>query len=123
MTRKRKTVIFIMAAIMLLVGSTAYAGCFINGNELMKLSDEQSKGVKSGGFFNAQSAVRAGEFAGYCMGVVDATIDQYDIPSGVGQVQIESIISRYLKAHPEEWHLCGADLVIKAIKQAYPKRK
>lgn len=127
MTMKRKTVIFIMAAIILMVASTAYAEgntrrCFVFGNDLMKWYRGYDR------FFNLGSkelndAMDAMHFAGYYEAVVDLVINTYDLPRDVTLRQYQAIIVNYLKEHPEQWNFCASGLIIKAIKQAYPKAK
>ena len=104
MNRKRKAVIFVTVAIMLLGASPAYAGDCGSDNITVVV-------------------MNASRFSGFCIGVIDTVFSEYVIPPKTTVKQVETIVFRYLEAHPEEWHLCGATLVIKAIAEKYPKRK
>ncbi len=36
--------------------------------------------------------------------------------------QMCAIVTKYLKIHPEKWNQCASELVIEALKEAFPKR-
>jgi hypothetical protein len=75
---------------------------------------------------------RAGQFQLYVNGVVDgvyymswrwAGFLPFDIPSGVTNGQIYSIVAKYLREHPEQLHRRKEDLVIEALVEAFPRKK
>ena len=96
----------------------------MDGNSLMKWYESYDR-LFLHGIDNITDAdsIYAAKFMGYYTGVIDATAHLYGFPHRTPLRQLEAITIKYLKAHPEEWNLCGSDLVIKAIKQAYPKKK
>jgi len=60
---------------------------------------------------------------GYVKGVVDSFNDiAFKIPSGVTTGQLCSVVGKYIDDHPSEWNQEAADLVIKALKKAFPKK-
>jgi hypothetical protein len=125
MTRERKTVISIMVAVMLLVASPAYTeACFVDGLMLMEwYKAGQRLEQQIGGIGDVMDDSK---FKGYIIGVIDAADEDfyhYDIPHGTMIGQIYAIVIKYLKANPKQWRLCGSELVILAMMQAYPKRK
>jgi Rap1a immunity proteins len=61
-------------------------------------------------------------FGSYILGVYDATESQYSIPHGANKGQIIAVVSKYLKAHPEQRGDPAASLVMKALGEAFPKK-
>jgi hypothetical protein len=62
------------------------------------------------------------EHSAYILGVYDTSSVLYNIPGGVNAAQIIAVVSKYLKNHPEEWNKPAAELVVKALKEAFPKK-
>ena len=139
MTRKRKTVIFIMVASMLLIGSTAVYGgsywgylsdclrnmnCYVKGVNLVKWTTAHNKYLtQAREDMTGEDMSNLAMCMGYCEGVIDATRYLYDIPDEATLNQLVAIVNKYVKGHPEEWDCCASDLVVQAIRQAYPKKK
>jgi hypothetical protein len=69
----------------------------------------------------------AGIFMGYVMGVSDAMDKDTEYllasPGKMTVGQVCSIVGKYLDNHPEEWHLSGAEIVRKALRDAFLKNK
>ena len=70
---------------------------------------------------------------GLARGVVMGAVDAYDamifsynqtshmcLNEGVDYTQLDQIVGKWLKEHPEDLHLSGADLAIDAIIEAFP---
>lgn len=95
------------------------AGYFYDGNDLVKAMREYEK---------AESKERDTDFStawlyrGYVIGVHDATSFMYGSRVNVGELQICAIVTKYLKAHPEKWNEPACDLIISALREAFPKK-
>jgi hypothetical protein len=64
-----------------------------------------------------------GQYAGYVMGVYDATESDYTLPSSGATVkQLCYIVSNFLEKHPERWSEPAARLVSQALRESFPKR-
>lgn len=60
-------------------------------------------------------------FMGYTIGIVDALDNKhFCIPQNSIQGQLNSIIVKYIEAHPDLWHHAAIDLVIWPLKEAFP---
>ena len=62
-------------------------------------------------------------YRSYVIGVCDATDFMYDIPSEIVVGQICAIVLKFLNEHPERWSEPARDLIIEALKQAFPKKR
>jgi len=60
---------------------------------------------------------------GYIAGVVDSNYGRHEletcIPKGATIGQLTSVVDRYLRAHPESWHLTGESIARFAIQEAF----
>lgn len=101
------TAIFIAAN-----ASVAFAG-FTDGNELHRWLQEDEK--QNGSHFEA------GLFKGYVGGVVD-TGDGilFCTTSKVTRGQNSAVVAKYIKNNPEKWNQPAQNLVIEAMKAAFP---
>jgi hypothetical protein len=64
-----------------------------------------------------------GFFVGFVLGVYDAhEAELADHGALITRKQVCTIVSAYLKKHPEQWHQSGHDIVLRALKEAFPKR-
>jgi hypothetical protein len=89
---------------------------FTSGNELHEwLSQSQDKN---------ESRYHTGLFRGYVSGVVDTGNDVlFCTPDGVTRGQYTAVVAKYIKEHPEQWNQPASELVISAMKQAFPCKK
>jgi len=94
-----------------LIVPSAHAA-FYSGNDLVKLMRMYEK---------TSPSAEAGMFLGFVGGVYDATRHMYGDKDNVILGQIRAVVTNYLKAHPERWNEPAADLVIDALKEAFPK--
>jgi hypothetical protein len=67
---------------------------------------------------------QASQFIGYVTGVMDVI---YVLNSGVICLsanvtvgQLTAIVKKYVREHPEEWHLVASSLVFKALVEQFP---
>jgi hypothetical protein len=93
--------------------------CYHNGNQILEGMREHDKLMAGDQTINYQKATY---FMGYVSGVNDATSYLYGYISEVTVNQICSIVTIYLKKHPEKLNQCASILVIEALKEAFPKK-
>jgi hypothetical protein len=67
--------------------------------------------------------IKVREYSGYIAGVYDATDWQYDTPDQVTVGQVVAVVSKFLKENHERWSEPAADLVMDALKNAFPLKE
>jgi hypothetical protein len=115
---KRFTLAIVLATLVLCLPLDSHAE-FYDGNQLVDMMREWEKGV------NKMPNVEWGQadtFAGYVVGVWDATANDYNRQGDITVGQICSIVAKYLKDNPEKWSLSAVRLVKEALRKAFPKR-
>ena len=91
-------------------GQLAYADYF-DGNDLIKLMDSRE--------VEAVSVYR-----GYVAGVQDSFNGVYFcMPPNVRLSQTCEIVTQYVKMYPTKWHEAAKNLIIEALKNAFPCKK
>jgi hypothetical protein len=127
----KKMIVLLIAVMFALVVFNYNARCqysqFMSGSQLMEdwqlyqsYQNMKSKGETSK--IDTRTMVVAAHFIGYVTGVADARSSILHVPDGVTSAQLCSIVGQYLEAHPNEWHENGADLIVKAIRNAFQKK-
>jgi hypothetical protein len=101
----------------LLLTHSAWAGFFYDGNKLVEAMRQYEKAEMKD---RDADYSRAWEYRGYVVGVHDATDLMHGSQEHVTALQICAIVANYLKAHPEKWNEPASDLVVEALKQAFP---
>jgi hypothetical protein len=91
---------------------------FLTGNNLVSAMREYDK--EQANVANA-NGLQAAEYMAYVIGVFDATTSSYNLPAQATTGQVIAVVSKYLKDHPEDWSKSAADLVMKALREAFPK--
>jgi hypothetical protein len=96
------------------------------------LYDRCQKGDADG----IDSLTSFGQCLGYVLGVYDSApiLDaaaekrQWDggwtacVPEGVEAGQLTAVVKKWLRAHPEKWHVHASGLVARAFEDAFPCR-
>lgn len=122
MTKARCISLLLMFMLLVLTHSQALAQVFYSGNHLIPLMQEDDKSMA-----NADGSgvdfVKVREYSAYILGVCDATVRLYSLPTNATKGQIIAVVSQYLKNHPEKWSDPAADLVVRALKEAFPLKK
>jgi len=81
----------------------------------------------SGNQLYEQCRVRSAFCYGYVEGISDGTyrLPNYELcfPEGVTAKQLVDVVTRYLAAHPETWHIEAGPLVAVALHEAFPCRQ
>ena len=105
----------IIIFVILLLSVAVNASCEITGNELSEAVNAYNNPQKN-------LTYQAGHFVGFVHGIADETCgSQWCAPNTtVTYGQILGIVSKYFKNHPELWHMPAHDLVINALKEAFP---
>ncbi len=93
---------------------------FKTGNELVTTWREYAK-ASAGNPYNDNDE---GFYTGYVAGVCDANMHvNIIIPEGATIGQACDVVGRWLETHPEELNKPAKQLVIKALKEAFPMPK
>lgn len=119
-TRKSILALVILLVLVFMQGQ-AEGGGFWSGNDLverMREWDKEEAGVKG------VSYADAGIYVGYVAGVFDALGGiMWKSQDNVTIGQTCSIVSKYLKNHPEMWNKPAVNLIVDALKEAFPLPK
>jgi hypothetical protein len=90
-----------------------------DGYDLKKLGDAYDR--SESGRTEDEDDFDIGRFVGYVVGISDAYGGVlFCIPEGVKVGQLASIVTTYLKNHPEKWNQSASELVIDALATAFP---
>jgi hypothetical protein len=120
MAKARCISLLFMFMLLAFTHSQALAG-FYSGNDLVPLMREADKAEAN---MSGADLAKAFEYGAYVIGVHDATeYFLHGTPADATKGQIIAVVSKYLKNHPEQWSEAAADLVIKALKEAFPSKK
>jgi hypothetical protein len=104
---------------MFFLAQFVHAGeCFRTGNSLLESMSGHEKSMAG----DQGSTSMALHFMGYVTGVNDATNSFYGSMNNVTVNQMCFIVTKYMKTHPEKWNQCAVDLVVEALKEAFPKK-
>ncbi|MCG6533887.1 MAG: hypothetical protein L7F78_04190 [Syntrophales bacterium LBB04] len=122
-TRLWITALFILMILALaqtqsLASGTAY---YLSGYKLVELMRADEK-VDTGSATGADT-YESGRYCGYILGVCDAMARAYDAPNNANVGQIVAVVTKYVRDHPEKWNEPAADLVIKALQEAFPLKR
>jgi hypothetical protein len=118
MNAMRAAQITILFIVIVVAGLPAGAQ-FYDGNQLVAFMrsyekcDREPKGC---------DFIGAGVFMGFVRGVSDSHESDY-CPTHVQVLQVYTSVVKYLNDHPEEWSKPAHELVVRALKQAFPCRK
>ena len=114
---------WICAALALLAsGVAAPAASFHNGQWLMigwkaYLRMEKTATLR----IPEDDRLDATEYKGYIMGVADSKNEQaYLLPAGLTSRQVMETVGHYAERNPEQWEGPAPELVVRALKEAYP---
>ncbi len=64
---------------------------------------------------------KAEKYIAYIIGVYDATSYAYNTPATLTKGQVMNVVTSYLINHSEQWGDPASLLVIRALKEAFPK--
>ncbi len=111
--------ILILLAAALFSFQSAHAD-FKTGNGLVATWREYARSI-AGKSYNENDD---GFYTGYVAGICDAhTHLLFTIPEGATIGQACDVVGLWLEKHPEEWNKPAKQLVIKALKEAFPISK
>ena len=99
--------ILIAVALFCFIQQALAADAIVNGNKLNELCESSQ-----------ESAV----CLGYIIGAADAHVNDgsFCAPNDTIGGQMEDIVKRYLRVHPERRHFSAASLVVSALKEKFP---
>jgi len=117
MLKKVTTIVYIMFVFSSLIFSTG----FLKGNDLVGLMREYEKSKRGE---QGANKVSEGIYFGYVMGIVDADNGKsISLNASVTAQQLLAIVCKYLNESPEKWDKPAQDIVIEALKKAFPKKE
>jgi hypothetical protein len=93
---------------------TQVLGDFYSGNDLVEL-------IKADAGPSGAAYAKAEKYIAYIIGVYDATSYAYNTPSRLTKGQVMAVVTSYLMNHSEQWGDPASLLVIRALKEAFPK--
>lgn len=114
-----RLIFVIILAAMVLCTPWVTSAQIIDGNKLVADLREFEKAEKKDPTANYQQVYF---FIGYVTGVYDASDDFYFYPAKPTTDQICSIVSKYLKDHPDKLNGPADLLIIEALRRAFPKK-
>ena len=87
---------------------------FYSGNDLVEL-------IKTDAGPSGAAYAKAEKYIAYIIGVYDATSYAYNTPATLTKGQVMNVVTSYLINHSEQWGDPASLLVIRALKEAFPK--
>lgn len=108
---------FIAFAAGILIATTAHA---MRGDEFAQLLDAWNR-VNTSKTATREDELSASAFTGYVRGVEDSMNGaRFCITAKVSSAQQVGLITKYVKAHPEELHNGATTLIVQALQPAFP---
>lgn len=90
----------------------------LSGKELVQLMGEYEKAKRND---KSTDWRKAGEYVGYVTGFYDATWFFYAGPDNITTGRIAAVVAAFLKRNPKKWNRPAWDLVMEALREAFPK--
>ena len=90
----------------------------MSGQELVQLMGEYEKAKRND---KSTDWRKAGEYVGYVTGFYDATWFFYAGPDNITSGRIAAVVAAFLKQNPQKWNRPAWDLVMEALREAFPK--
>ncbi len=102
-----------------LPGTTHY---YVTGHRLVEKSQAYQRFMDTENY-NGKDVFEAGDFVGYTSAIYEEMQTSLKVPPGtqVDRTRIARIVSKYLADHPKEWRKEGRDLVLAALRGAWPR--
>ena len=99
---------YLLAIFFVIIPLSQIKADYFHGNGLIQLMDSQKTHDVT-------------MFRGYVAGVQDAHNGiMFCVPEHVRLSQASTIVSNYIKADPKRWHEAAKNLVISALREAFP---
>jgi hypothetical protein len=116
-----KKFIIMFSIVFASIGLPVHAGLY-NGNSLVPLMREYEKADRND---KTTIYVSAGNFMGYVTGVYDVLEASGIVCSidGINRGQISSVVVKYLNDNAKRWGEPAANLVLDALRTAFPCKK
>jgi hypothetical protein len=101
----------------ILIATTAHA---MKGDEFARLMESYTK-IQGAKAPSREDELGGAAFIAYIRGVEDSMNGvRFCIAAGVSSSQQIAFITKYVKAHPDEWHNSATTLIVQALQPAYP---
>lgn len=110
----------IILALLLSLSVPSQAAIY-SGKALMELVPGYNR-VSGQGSAGATDYMAAAELKSYVAGVFDATqgLAIYCSPQNTSEGQVSKVVALYLDSHPEQLSLPASDIILQALKEAFP---
>jgi hypothetical protein len=118
-------VILVLSILMIVVSAPVQSFAdkvFYTGNQLVEGMREYDRAQSGSNGEGLTVGAGGALYWGYVLGVFDGTSSLYALPDVGTKGQIVAIVTKYFKDHPEKWSQSGADLVVEALTEAFPKK-
>lgn len=103
----------------IVASSVAYAGYFLDGNDLKQGFDTAARLRVTPGTW--QEAAFAERSRAYVLGVVDGNFaGLFCLPPSVTVGQITAVVEKHLNDNPGQWNLAGSTVVTLALSVTFP---
>jgi hypothetical protein len=113
-----------IAAVALMLSAGPASADYLTGNKLLAKCRAHEKAQAAGGTTNdIQVAAAAMQCSGYVLGYVDGLLTHSDLvclPDGITYEQILAVTLKHLKENPAQLHRPSGDLVMEALREAWP---
>jgi len=117
------TVIITIMFALSFLNASVFGGSFDSGNEFLGCMKAYENFEKKGKL-NLREQLDAISYVVYIRGVADtANGTCFLSPKGVTNLQMLSVVTKYLKTHPEELHKRPVVLILFALTEAFPLKK
>ncbi|MGO9409622.1 MAG: Rap1a/Tai family immunity protein [Spirochaetia bacterium] len=122
--------LLVLVVVLILVGAASWAQSTSKWRDwwiAQTLHDQWTSYQKFDNHDPNANMLDIGSFMGVVVGVVmmeeSADLHLFSIPSNALPAQIFAVVGKYVSAHPEEWNLPAAQLVVEALRAVWPYRK
>jgi hypothetical protein len=124
MKAKKSILALVFLLVLVFMQGQALAGSlFYSGKTLVEMMREHEKAYADTKISEVDW-VATMSYQSYIAGIHDALQDTlWNTSDNVTLMQVCAVVSSYLKNHPKEWSEPAAVLVVKALKEAFPKPK
>lgn len=121
----RKWITAIAIAASTMTAAHAAVSNFMGGAKLSLLALAHDRVIALDKSMSTDDLYNANRFSGYVLGATDAltTAGVLCPVDGVTELQLDALVSKYLKDHPDQWAMSGPSIVYSALQPLLGCRK
>jgi hypothetical protein len=110
--------VFLIVAVLASAPARAVTECGFNFASCAAAADRVGA---SGSLDNIDDGWAVGWFDGFVNGIAIASVKRSWCPRNAwGSIQVDAVVSKYMRDHPAEWDEQPVTLVLRALGQAFP---